>query len=197
MHAAATTHRRTLNLNLHPCLRYIAVHAKTCCSTPHGYIYLLLLSMTSELFVYLPTTAKLLLQDPNAIESSFQTLDPRGVRGVVINRVARTLLGGLYTSHHYYAIIPTMTADNKPNSGGEETTAEAANRCVWYIVDSKSPGPEIVGGAAELATHLAMEAREHKGHVFVVSDGEGEGCIIEGGVDGGEGGESGGLEAEE
>lgn len=42
---------------------------------------------------------------------------------------------------------------------------------VWYIVDSKSAAPEIVGTLSELATHLAMEAREHQGHVFVVSDG--------------------------
>lgn len=42
----------------------------------------------------------------------------------------------------------------------------------WYIVDSKAATPEVVGSAAELALHLGMEAREHQGHVFVVSDGE-------------------------
>lgn len=54
----------------------------------------------------------------------------------------------------------------------------------WYVVDSKADAPEIIGSAAELALHLGMEAREHQGHVFVVSDGE---CEVMAG-DGGRGG---------
>lgn len=39
---------------------------------------------------------------------SLEHLDPsiEGVRGVVVNRVSKSLLGGLYTTHHFYAIIP-------------------------------------------------------------------------------------------
>lgn len=29
-----------------------------------------------------------------------------GVRGIVVNRVSKSLLGGLYTTHHFYAIVP-------------------------------------------------------------------------------------------
>eukprot|EP00903_Cladosiphon_okamuranus_P005838 g5779.t1 len=60
----------------------------------------------------------------------------------------------------------------------------AGNDLAWYIVDSKSAAPEVVGGASELALHLGMEAREHQGHVFVVSDGE-CGVMASGGADGG------------
>ena len=37
---------------------------------------------------------------------------------------------------------------------------------------------EIIGGAAELALHLGMEARENQGHVFVVSDGTSEEPVV-------------------
>lgn len=50
----------------------------------------------------------------------------------------------------------------------------------WYMVDSKASAPEVIGGAAELALHLGMEAREHQGHVFVVSEG---GCEVMSGSD--------------
>lgn len=52
------------------------------------------------------------------------------------------------------------------------TPPDGSGGTAWYIVDSKAAAPEVVGGAAELALHLGMEAREHQGHVFIVSDGE-------------------------
>ena len=178
-------------------------------------------------------------KDPHAVARSMETLDPNGggVRGIVVNRVSKSLLGGLYTSHHFYAIVPwnkhyrpgnaatdgatptlPVTAgggepENMETSaaavadgGGEEegelslaaaaavaaTAAAAAaagagaagaaeagadsgaNDKAWFVVDSKSAHAEIIGGAAELALHLGMEARENQGHVFVVSDGSGE-----------------------
>lgn len=142
-------------------------------------------------------------KDPAAVARSTKNLDPRsGVRGVVVNRVTLSVLGGLVTGSHYYAIIPSVRGtkpailhsaesepllstsvenDTKPSAasaaGSSEPTSEHAVRftdgddIVWYVVDSKAPEPELIGGAAELALHLGMEAREHQAHVFVISDG--------------------------
>ena len=54
---------------------------------------------------------------------SLEHLDPslEGVRGIVVNRVSKSLLGGLYTSHHFYAIIPSTSPAGKAT--GEEPAA--------------------------------------------------------------------------
>lgn len=86
-----------------------------------------------------------------------------------------TLLGSFYTIHHYYAIIPWPKAEKAAETEGTTTTLattdEDAAQKMWYKVDSKSAKPEMIGGIAELAMHLAMEAREHQGHIFIVSNG--------------------------
>ncbi|CAN0339090.1 unnamed protein product, partial [Scytosiphon promiscuus] len=48
-------------------------------------------------------------KEPNAVAKSLEHLDPSSgcVRGIVVNRVSKSLLGGLYTSHHFYAIVPS------------------------------------------------------------------------------------------
>eukprot|EP00752_Nemacystus_decipiens_P018210 g16339.t1 len=125
-------------------------------------------------------------KEPNAVAKSTEHLNPsiEGVRGIVVNRVSKSLLGGLYTSHHFYAIIPSASpivkAAGKPAGTGGGDCSRA-----WYIVDSKGAAPEVIGGASELALHLGMEAREHQGHVFVVSEGE---CNVTEGGGAGDGG---------
>ncbi|CAM9635413.1 unnamed protein product [Ectocarpus sp. 13 AM-2016] len=119
-------------------------------------------------------------KEPNAVAKSLEHLDPSlcGVRGIVVNRVSKSLLGGLYTTHHFYAIIPYKG----------DWVCIGGDSMAWYVVDSKADAPEIIGSAAELALHLGMEAREHQGHVFVVSDGE---CEVMAGDSSGGGGDSG------
>ncbi|CAM9997505.1 unnamed protein product [Ascophyllum nodosum] len=153
-------------------------------------------------------------KDPAAVARSTKDLDPRsGVRGVVVNRVTLSVLGGLVTGSHYYAIVPWVRGtrpaihhsaesepllstpvvnDTKPSATPEAGSSEHAVRftdgddIVWYVVDSKAPEPELIGGVAELALHLGMEAREHQAHVFVISDGK---CPEEGGDAGASSGE--------
>ncbi|CAM9924653.1 unnamed protein product [Ectocarpus sp. 6 AP-2014] len=128
------------------------------------------------------------LKEPNAVAKSLEHLDPSlgGVRGIVVNRVSKSLLGGLYTTHHFYAIIPYKG----------EWVCIGGNGMAWYVVDSKADAPEIIGSAAELALHLGMEAREHQGHVFVVSDGECEVMAGDGSSGGGGGGGDSGKQEE-
>lgn len=99
-----------------------------------------------------------------------------------------SVLGGLFTSYHYYAIIPlkkgttpgSMTRDCEETDGIKmDATDEVSPQkftdgddIVWYVVDSKASEPKLIGDTAELALHLGMEAREHQAHVFVVSYGE-------------------------
>lgn len=59
-----------------------------------------------------------------------------------------------------------------PNAPSLDPEGGCAAQMAWYIVDSKRDAPELVGDAAKLAQYLGVEAREHQGHVFVVSDGE-------------------------
>lgn len=51
-------------------------------------------------------------QKPDAAGKSLEHLEPAlgGVRGIIVNRVSTSLLGGLYTSNHFYAIIPSAAA---------------------------------------------------------------------------------------
>lgn len=117
-------------------------------------------------------------QDPHAIARSIEALGANGgagVRGIVVNRVSKSLLGGLYTSHHFYAIIPwAASAGEEGAAAVAGAGAAAAAGTTWYVIDSKAAKPEIIGKSLELALHLEMEARENQGHVFVVSDGSGE-----------------------
>lgn len=201
-----------------------------------SFFFVLLLFLL--FFLFANQTQQKKKQDPHAVARSLETLDPNGVgvRGIVVNRVSKSLLGGLYTSHHFYAIVPwnksyrpghaaagavaaagtvaalppsTTEAGGAPDDmetsaavaqaaaaaaavaataaaaaaagagaagggGGADPTGDKA----WFVVDSKSPHAEIIGGAAELALHLGMEARENQGHVFVVSDGNGEEPVV-------------------
>lgn len=104
-----------------------------------------------------------------------------------MNRVTMSLLGGLFTSYHYYAIIPwrkgtrpgSMPIQDCEETDGIKTDATDkvspqrltdGDDILWYVVDSKASEPEPIGDTAELELHLGMEARKHQAHVFVVSD---------------------------
>lgn len=57
--------------------------------------------------------------------------------------------------------------------GGRVRTSGAT--MLWYSLDSRLSVPQRLGGTAELLQHLLWEARDHKGHIFVVSHGREEG----------------------
>lgn len=72
-------------------------------------------------------------QKPDAVAESLKHLDPSldGVRGIVVNHVSTSLLGGLYTSHHFYAIIPSVG----PAAAGEGEAVAAGTLCQAHILN--------------------------------------------------------------
>lgn len=64
-------------------------------------------------------------QEPDAVAKSLEHLEPSldGVRGIVVNRVSTSLLGGLYTSNHFYAIIPSTGSAAEGGGGAAATGA--------------------------------------------------------------------------
>lgn len=57
--------------------------------------------------------------------------------------------------------------------GGEGKTI--SGDYVWYSLDSMLRAPKRIGSKAQLLEHLLREAREHNGHVFIVSQEESQG----------------------
>lgn len=78
-----------------------------------------------------------LQQEPGAVAKSLEHLDPslEGVRGIVVNRVSKSLLGGLYTSHHFYAVIPFAgpgaKAAGETAATGERYPTGCRNGRIW------------------------------------------------------------------
>ena len=75
------------------------------------------------------------------------------------------------------AVAATAAAAAAAGAGAAGAVDPSGDKA-WFVVDSKSPHVEIIGGAAELALHLGVEARENQGHVFVVSDGTSEEPVV-------------------
>lgn len=79
------------------------------------------------------------------------------------------------------AVAPHLRIAGTAGGGGREKGMrgeEGEGAAIWYNLDSRLPGPLRLGGTAELLEHLTREARDHRGHVFVVSQGSETSCEL-------------------
>ncbi|CAM9642012.1 unnamed protein product [Discosporangium mesarthrocarpum] len=120
---------------------------------------------------------------PDAFSEELAEFDLRAAVGVIVNR-GRVMLGGLWATNHFYAIIPhgQISTDGGEIQPEEEYERGRKNPVpAWFNLDSKAAVPERLGDASDLIAHLATVAKEFRGQAFVVvrDDERGEGMETE------------------
>ncbi|CAM9561355.1 unnamed protein product, partial [Choristocarpus tenellus] len=93
-------------------------------------------------------------KNPGDFAQQLQDFNLTSAVGIIVNRVGRVLLGGLWSTNHFYAIV--------------SCPGYCPGDVMWYSLDSKEHAPELIGGTLELIDLLVNEGREKHGQLFVV-----------------------------